>query len=164
MRLRISALTTCVCSSAILPLNSGPSQRQCAGGGGVIELGLAREDLESRDVEVELGSREARARVDELDLADRALVAFAARDAKACAGRFRARLRGGERVRAGVEPIERLLDLELHLLSEFIPLRGGSARRGVRLAHGRTARAAVEESPVEQQRNSREVAATAEFV
>jgi hypothetical protein len=42
---------------------------------------------------------------------------------------------------------------ELHLLSQFVELDGRLARGGVRLAHGRAARAAVEEGPVEQQRD-----------
>ena len=68
-------------------------ERQCARGGGVVELGLAREHFETRDVEIELGAGEARARVDEFDLADRRL-------RRACGwrcGRRRARPRRARR-------------------------------------------------------------------
>ncbi len=60
---------------------------QRARGGGVVELGLAGEQLEAGEVEVELGAGQRIARVDELDLADRALVALAAGDAIAAVTR-----------------------------------------------------------------------------
>ena len=65
---------------------SGPwIEREVSGGSGVFELGAAREHVEASDVVVELGARERAARVDELDLADDAFVALAARDAKCSA-------------------------------------------------------------------------------
>src|ERR1044072_4576615 len=80
----------------------GNIQGQRARGSGVIELGLAGEHFETRDVEIELGSREAGARIDEFHLADHALVALAARDAESRARGFGTCVGGGERVRAGV--------------------------------------------------------------
>src|SRR5689334_11208068 len=58
------------------------SQGQGARGSGVVELGLAGEHFETGDVEIEFGAGEARACVDEFDLADHALVALAAGDAE----------------------------------------------------------------------------------
>src|SRR6185436_9722753 len=140
------------------------SQRQRARGSGVVELGLAGEHFESRDIEIELGAREARARVDEFHLADHALVALAARDAEGGARGFGARVGRGQGVGAGVQPVERLLDLELHLLHELVELGLRAAGRGVGLANRRAARAAVEEGPVEQQRDGVVVGAATELV
>ena len=134
-------------------------QRQGARGSGVVELGLAREHFETRDVEIEFGAREARARVDEFDLADHALVALAAGDAEARARGFGARLGGGQRIGAGIQPVERLLDFELHLLHQLVVLRLRAARDGIRLAHGGASRATIEQGPVEQQRDRGVVAA-----
>src|SRR5690348_15730280 len=101
----------------------GSIQRQRARGSGVIELGLAREHFETRDIGIEFGAREARARVDEFHLADDAFVALAAGDAEARARRLRTRVGRGQRVGAGVQPVEGLLDLELHLLHQLVVLR-----------------------------------------
>ena len=159
-----TATTSRRCHHVVFIRFIGSVQRQGARGSGVVELGLAREHFETRDVEIELGAGEARARIDEFDLADRALVALAAGDAERRARGLGARIGGGQRVGAGVEPVERLLDFELHLLRELIELRRGLARGGVGLAHRGAARAAVEEGPVEQQRDRGVVAAAAELV
>ncbi len=131
---------------------------------GVIELGLAREHFEYRDVEVELGAREAVARVDELHLVDDAFVALATGDAEAGAGRFEARFRGGDRVAGRLQAIERLLHFELNLQCRFFATRRGLARFGASAARFRAVGAAVEELPVEEQRDRAEVAAAAEVV
>src|SRR5688572_30186714 len=125
---------------------------------------MEREDVETRDVEVELGAGEARARVDEFHLVDHTLVALAAGDAKRGARGFGPRLGGGERVGAGLQAVERLLDLELHLLRELAQLCRGLACKSIGLPNGGAARAAVEERPVDEQRHRREVAAAAEFI
>src|SRR4051794_37423233 len=125
-------------------------QRQGARGSGVVELGLAREHFETRDVEIEFRPRQARAGIDEFHLADHALVALATGDAKAGARRLGAHIGSRERIGAGVEPVEGLLDLELHLLHQLVILRLRPARNRVGLAHGRAPRATVEQRPVEQ--------------
>ncbi len=42
------------------------SQRQGARGSGVVELGLARQHFETRDIEIEFGAGEIGTRVDEI--------------------------------------------------------------------------------------------------
>src|SRR4051812_14939888 len=125
-------------------------QRQLARGSGVVELGLAREHFETRDIEIEFRAREARAGIDEFHLADHALVALAAGDAEARTRCLGALIGSCQRIGAGVEPVERLLDFELHLLHQLVVLRLRAAGGRVGLAHGRAARATVEQRPVEQ--------------
>src|SRR5690242_3267645 len=98
--------------------------------GGVVELGLPSEEVEARDVHVQLRARQRAARVDELHLIDNAFIALATGNAKGIVCGIRPRLRGGDRIGTGLEPIQRLLHLELDLLRNLIPLRCRPPRGG----------------------------------
>ena len=121
-------------------------ERQVARGGGVFELGAAREHIEAGDVEIELGAGERAARVDELDLADDAFVALAAGDAERGARGIGARSGGRQRIARSRQAVERLLNFEPDLLRDLFLAQDDLALGGARFAHARRVAAAIEQA------------------
>src|SRR5688572_5542162 len=113
----------------------------------VFELRTPCQDVEASDVVIQLGAGERAARVDEFDLADDALVALAAGNAKPGASGVGACGGGREGIAGRDQAIESLLDFEADLLRDFFLSQHDLAFSRARLAHACLVAAAIEQAP-----------------
>src|SRR5438445_5670730 len=117
-------------------------KRQRSRGRGVIELCLSREQVKSRDIQIQLSACERTARVNELNLVDHTLVPLAAGNAKRGTRGLGSGVCSRQRVRRGVQFIQGLLDLQLNLLLDLVTLSSCPACDSPCAARSRTSGAA----------------------